>query len=81
MGHLSESNLHAIVRSGRVAGIDFSHRDIERAHKIFATSVEAVRGKTMRKNTKFEDPVVGKVVEFGVVAHIDLMFVGSYQPL
>jgi hypothetical protein len=38
-------------------------------------SIEAVRGKTMRKNTKFVDPVVGKVVESELVAHIDIMFV------
>jgi hypothetical protein len=75
MGHMSEANLHALVRSGRVASIDFGHRDIERAHKIFGTGVETIRGKSMRKNTKFADPVVGKVVESELVAHIDIMFV------
>jgi hypothetical protein len=77
MGHASVSNLHAMVRSGRTVGLDFSHQDIDRAEKIFGKSVQAIRGKTMRKKTRFADPVVGKIVEPNLVMHTDIMFVAG----
>jgi hypothetical protein len=74
MGDASTTNMHALVRAGRVEGIDVehsditegidvAHSDITRLTKIYGPELEAIRAKPTQRKTKFADPVVGKVVQ------------------
>jgi hypothetical protein len=76
MGHVSQSNLHAIVSSGRINGLDFNHEDVTRAEEIYGPDLQAVRGKSVkRKNRHAGVKPAGKIVDANLIMHTDIMFV------
>jgi hypothetical protein len=77
MGHLSQNMLHEIVNTGRVKEVVFDHDDINRAEKIYGPDLQAIRGKSTKRQNKKAEPVRGKVVDTDTVMDTDIMFVGG----
>ena len=74
MGFASQGTLKELIRAGRADGLDISQQDVDRAERVFGPAVEAIRGKTMRRKTKFAEPIVGKIVNPNCTVEADLAF-------